>query len=209
MSAVTGTWSELIYANNSNATALASFTTEASAVAGIANLGTTASFINGGLPGGFYSLRPGGGVGTVVKTQLRGVFSSAAGTATFTFGLRFVSAAGALIATTTALTPATLTNAVWHAEINFILTTAGPGTTAQGRATGFIVLENSALATGTTLTSAFCGGSAFGTPTPVTPTLLTGFDSTIALPIVPTVACSASSATNAVTVTEFMVWGFN
>lgn len=207
MSAITST-SELLWANTTSGTALASFTTEASAATGMTNLGTTSNFIQAGLLGGFYSLRPGGGIGTVVRVHLGGVFSSVAGTATFTFGLRWTTASGVLIATTTALTPATLTNAIWDADVDIILTAAGPSTTATARATGKIVLENSALATGTTLTSAFCTGSAFGTPTPTSLTTA-GFDSTVPLPIVPTVACSASNASNAVTLTDFKIYGLN
>jgi hypothetical protein len=208
MSFVTGTVNELLWANTTSGTALASFTTEASMAAGIVNLGTTAGNIQAGMPAGFYSYQPGGGVGKVVRVHLGGVFSSAAGTATFTFGLRWTSAAGVLIATTTAITPATLTNAIWDSDIDIILTAAGPTTTATARATGVIHLENSVLATGTTITTAFCTGSAFGTPTPTSLTTA-GFDSTVALPIVPTVACSASSASNAVTLNDFKIYGLN
>lgn len=206
MSAITGTWTELIFANRTSGTALTTFTTEASIAAGIAELGTTANFINAGLPAGFFAANE--GIGKVLRVELGGVFSSVAGTATFTFGLRWTSASGVLIGTTTALTPATLTNAMWQAQLYITSLTTGPGTTATARCTGEIVLENSAVATGTTITSLFCAGSAFGTPTPTALTTA-GFDSTVPLPIVPTVACSASNASNAVTLTDFRIFGCN
>jgi len=195
---------ELLYANNGSATAANTFTAEQSIITGIANLGTTANFINAGLPvveGGFLK------VGSVIRVHVGGVFSSVAGTCTFTFALRFTSASGVVLATTTALTPATLTNALWYGDVDFFCTAVGPSTTANGRSTGVLVMENSALATGTTLTTFFGGGTAQGTPVPQTPTLPAGFDSTVPLPIVPTLALSASSGTNGVTVTDFKIYG--
>jgi hypothetical protein len=206
VSGLTGTWTELIFANRSSGTPLASFTTEASAAAGIAELGTTANFINAGLPANFFNQN--NAVGKVIRVHLGGVFSSVAGSATFSWSLRWTSASGVLIATTTALTPSTLTNAMWDAEVQIVCLTTGPSTTATARAWGKIVLENSAIATGTTITSAFCTGSSQGTPTPTSLTTA-GFDSTVPLAIVPTVTCSASNASNAVTLNCFEIWGSN
>lgn len=208
MSGITGTWGELIFANRTSGTALASFTTEASMAAGIAELGTTSNFINLGLPAD-NPFNQNNGVGKVVRVEMRGVMGSAAGTATFTFGLRWTTASGVLIATTTAITPATqATPAMWKACVDIICTATGPGTTATARATGEFMFENSAIATGTTLTTPFCTGSAFGTPTPTSLTTA-GFDSTVPLPIVPTCSCSASAAGNTVTLTDIKVWGCN
>jgi len=209
MSFVTGTVAELIWANTTSGTTLSSFTTEASMATGIVNLGTTAGAIQAGLPQGFFSLRPGGGVGAVVRCQLEGVFSDTSSAPTYTFGLRWTSATGVLLATTTAITPAvSLTNTMWWAVVDIILTAAGPSTTATARSNGQWQCENSAVATGTTITTPFCAGSSFGTPTPASLTTL-GFDSTVALPIVPTVACGTSNASNAVTLTDFKIFGLN
>lgn len=207
MSAITGSWAELIFAARTSGTALATFTTEASLVAGIGELGTTANFINLGLPANFFDQNH--GIGKAVRIDLHGVLSTAATAPTFTFGLRWTSATGVLIATTTAITPAvSLTNAMWDAEIDLICLTTGPSTTATVRVTGQIVIENSAIAVGTTLTTAFCAGSAFGTPTPTALTAA-GFDSTVPQAIVPTVACGTSNASNAVTLTDVKVFGLN
>jgi len=207
MSGLTGTWGELIWANRTSGTALASFTTEASMAAGMAELGTTANFINAGLPANFFNQNL--GIGKVIRVQLRGVLGSAAGTATFTFGLRWTTASGVLIATTTAITPATqATPAGWEALIDIEGITTGPSTTATARVTGSFLFENSAIATGTALYTPFCAGSAFGTPTPTSLTSA-GFDSTVPQAIVPTCSCGTSAAGNTVTLTDFKIFGLN
>ena len=202
-----GSYSNLLYASRTSGTALTSFTTEASMAVGMAELGTTANYINLGLPANYFSQND--GPGTVVRVEARGVYGDTAAAPTFTFGLRWNSATGVLIATSTAITPAvSLTNAMWHWVVDLICLTTGPGTTATCRAVGQLEMENSAIATGTTITTFFGAGSAFGTPTPAALTTA-GFDSTIPQAIVPTVACGTSNGANTVTLTDIKIFGLN
>jgi hypothetical protein len=200
MAAITNTWTELFFANRSSGTALATFTTEASMATGMAELGTTANFINLGVPASFFAANE--GIGKVLRVEMRGVYGTTGTAPTFTFGLRWTSATGVLIATTTAITPAvSMTNAMWEAVVDIICLSTGPSTTATARATGTLRMLNSANATGTTITTPFCAGSAFGTPTPASLTTA-GFDSTVPLAIVPTCACGTSNGANTVTLTD-------
>jgi len=203
---LTGTQTELIFANRTPGTAVNFASTgEVTISAGITELGTTAGTINLGLPANHYGAN--NGVGKVVRVCARGVYSDTA-TPTFTFGLRFVTAAGALLATSGALTGgSTVTNQGWQWEVDMVGITVGPATTATLRVTGSVWLSL-ALTGGTPLYAPFCAGSAFGTPTPATPTSA-GFDSTIANALVPTGNSGTASASNILQLTEILVFGLN
>jgi hypothetical protein len=202
-----GSYTNLLYASRSSGTPLATFTTEASMAAGMAELGTTANYINMGLPANYFSQND--GIGAVVRVEANGVWGDTSTAPTFTFGLRWTSATGVLIATSTAITPAlSMTNAMWHWTVDLICLTTGPSTSATCRAGGRLVMENSAIATGTTITTFFGAGSGFGTPTPASLTTA-GFDSTVPQAIVPTCACGTSNGANTVTLTDLKIFGLN
>ena len=204
---LSGTQAEVIFANRTSGTALSNFTAEASLVTGMTELGTTAGSINLGLPANHFKAN--GGVGMRVRVCAKGVYSDTTVAPTFTLGLRFGSAAGALQATSIAWTvPAvSLTNMQWEWEADYTCLTTGPGTTATCRVTGRIIIQGAANGTAD-LFLPFCAGSAFGTPTPATPTGA-GFDSTIAQAIVPTAACGTANAANSIQLTDICVLGMN
>ncbi len=202
MSFTTGTNTELLWASRTAGTALATFTAEASIIAGI-----TEGPAGCAIPAGFFSAN--GGVGKIVKVEMNGIWSATA-TPSFTWTLRLVTAAGALVATTTALPVTAITNVEWKAEIDIICTAVGPTTTAQARVNGMLWTRTTAVGAATVSQNLFFGGgSAAGTPTPATPTLLTGFDSTISNAIVPSAICTVSSASNAIQLTAIRVLGIN
>jgi hypothetical protein len=203
---LTGTQTELIFASRTAATQVTFASTgEVTITAGITELGTTAGTINLGLPANHFGAN--NGVGRVVRVVARGNYNTTA-SPTFTFGLRMVSAAGALQATSGALTGgATVTNMPWQWECDMVGITVGPTTTATCRVTGMVWLTQ-ALTGGTPQVGVFCAGSAFGTPTPATPTGA-GFDSTIANALVATGNTGTASVSNALQLMEILVFGLN
>jgi hypothetical protein len=198
MSALTGTWSELIYANTSPGLTQASFTTE-QPFNTAATMGLQAS-----LPAGFF-LSNQTMVGNGIKILARGILASTA-TPTYTFTCRGGSAnsiAGPIIAGSGAIsTISGATTSVWEFEADVFVKTAGAGPPGTGNTTlfGFGKVASNGLL-GTANCSVWGGGSSPGT--------LTSFDPTITNYINFNIACSASSASNTITLEQLLIFGLN
>lgn len=192
-----GTYTDLMSATRSLATALNTFTAEASIIAGLAE-GTTDFAIPAG------SIPPLQGIGKVFKVVCRGTWG-ATGTPSFTWTCRLVSAAGALMGTTSALAVTAITNVEWEWELDLVVLTTGPSTTATCRGTGMLHTRTTASAAAAFFMGA---GSAAGTPTPATPTTA-GFDSTIANAVIPCAISTVSNAANQILLTQGLLYGLN
>lgn len=194
MSFLTGTNAELIYANTASGTAKTTFTTE------VAINDTTGMGAQANLPAGFFIP---GRVGQGVRVVARGILSSTA-TPTYTFTLRggvAGSITSAILLGSAALTTATtVTNQLWEFEGDVILRTnaaSGANSTVQGL--GMVTCPGG-------LASPF-GGALFGGA--ATPGTAATFDTSIQNFINFNVACSASSASNSITLLQLEVWGLN
>lgn len=187
---VTGTQTETIYCNPAPGTAKNTFTAEAQ-VNDTAGMGTQAVLAP-------YFHQPGYGVGKLLRFTLRGIISSTA-TPTFTWFVRFVSTAGPLVGGTAALTTNTgIANQAWEMEFDSEMRTMGA---AGGNNS---TLASIGLASSPGLNPALAqvfGGAA----SPGTVTMDVGATNLVFLDA----SCSASSASNGITVLHIVIQGMN
>lgn len=195
MSYISGTQTELIYANNAAGATLASFTTEA-------QLNTTATMgVQAHLPADFW-LPQQQSIGRGIRIVARGAFSTTA-TPTFTWTIRGGAAANIttnplLAGTTTLTTGSSVTNQIWKLEVDIILTAiAGAGANSSVMSVG--VIESPGLAT--PIGAVFGGGASPGT--------IATLDTSIVNYLNVNAACSANSASNSITLLQLLVWGLN
>lgn len=194
MSNLTSSVTELIYASPTSATAKASFTTEI-AINDQAGMGLRAH-----LPPDFWRNTNDGTLRTI-SVRARGVLSSTA-TPTYTFSLRL----GALdsITSVIALGSAALTTtsgaaaAIWEFEGEFNVRTLGTtAVTATGHGQGLLT----SFGTANKIDPIWGGGASPGTFTTLDPTITNYFNFNV--------ACSASSASNTITLHQLLILGLN
>jgi len=195
MSFLTGTNVELLYSNVNPSTAKTTWTTEVQCN-DVAGMGVQAH-----LPPDFWLPTP-GQVGRGIRIKAAGILSST-GTPTYTFTIR----SGAAGSTTTAIllgtaaitTGSGVTNQYWELEGDVILTAigaAGTNSTVRGHGT----FRSGGVAAPYIYPA--WGGAA-------TPGTVATVDTTITNYINFNIACSASSASNAVTIHQLLVYGLN
>ncbi len=196
MSFLTGTNTELIYASTTAGTAKSTFTTEVQ-INDTAGMGIQAS-----IPPFFFASNASTN-GKSLRIVARGILSST-GTPTYTFTLRMGAAASitaAIILGSAAITTGSgVTNTIWEFEGDFTMRTpvGAAGANSTGVGTGLI--------TGAGLASPFIyplyGGAA-------TPGTVATVDTSIQNYLNFNVACSASSASNTITLQHLLVLGLN
>lgn len=196
MSFYTNTNLELIYASVAAGTAKNTFTTEVQ-INDTAGMGVQAH-----LPADFWLPNRAQSVGRGIRIVARGILSSTA-TPTYTFTCRGGAAGnittGILLGSAALTTGSGVTNQAWEFEGDFILEAIGAaGTNSTGRGTGQIQ----------------CGGlaSPFNFPCwggGASPGTVATIDTTIVNYINFNVACSASSASNTITLQQLLVYGLN
>jgi hypothetical protein len=193
MSNLTGTVTELIYASTAAGTAKGTFTTEVS-INDTAGMGPVAV-----LPPYFFL--PSGSLSKGVRVVARGILSSTA-TPTYTFSLRGgaqAATSGAIMLGSAALTTGSgVSNQIWEFEGEFFLKTAGAAG-ANSTLVGTGLLSSSGTAN---KIDPLYGGAA-------SPGTVTTFDISITNYINFNVACSASSASNTITLQSLIVQGLN
>lgn len=191
MSALSGTYSEVIYTNMDSsgtpvdATELNTFTAEASLLGGL---------LQPILPAEFYPRTM--GVGRILHVTATGVLSST-GSPTFALFLRLgTSSSGILLGQTTTLTAgATITNGVWILDAYLICRAIGVTGSMQ---TAGIVLGPTALA------SPFMGTIPHNSAT-----FTIAFDTTISNSIWVGASCGTSNAANKIQLKQLLVRGLN
>lgn len=190
----TGSLVETLYASTAAGATLASFTSEA-------QLNTTATM--GGqfyLPAGYFTASP-TSVGRGFRVIARGILSST-GTPTYTLTIRSGTAgntSAAIVLGTAALTTASsASNQMWEMVGDIIVTAIGAaGANSTVRGTGHVI----SAGLNPVVAAAFGGAASPGT--------VATFDHSIANYINVNVACSASNASNTITLHELMVQGLN
>lgn len=194
MSYLTGTNVELIYASPTSGTAKASFTTEI-AINDQAGMGLRAH-----IPVDFWRNANDGTLRTIM-VHARGILSSTA-TPTYTFSLRLgvldsitsVIALGSGALTTTS----GAASAIWEFEGSFNLRTMGTtAATATGHGQGLLT----SFGTANKIDPIWGGGASPGTFTTLDTTILNYFNFNV--------ACSASSASNTITLHQLLIFGCN
>ncbi len=196
MSFLTGTNVEVIYANTAPGTAKNTFTSEVT-INDTAGMGAQAS-----LPPFFFQSTP-QTTGKALRIVGRGILSST-GTPTYTFTCRLGTAgstsAAILLGSAALTTGSGVTNQLFDFQGDVVIQApagaAGANTTARG--TG--------LVTSPGLASPFMGALFGGAATPGT---VATVDTSITNYINFNVACSASSASNTITLLQLMVFGLN
>jgi hypothetical protein len=194
VSYITGTNTEVIYASTAAGTAKGTFTTEI-AINDTAGMGPVAN-----LPPYFWT--PSGALARTLKIVARGILSSTA-TPTYTFTCRLGtqgSISAAIVLGSAALTTGSgVSNQFWEFEGDVVLTIAGAaGANSTVRGTGQLR----------------CGGLASPFMYPLyggaaSPGTVATVDISIANYINFNVACSASSASNTITLQQLFVHGLN
>ena len=197
MSFITGTNTELIYASASSGTAKNTFTTEVG-INDTAGMGVQAS-----LPANFW--QPGkGDVGRGIFIRASGIVSSTV-TPTYTFTTRLgavASITGPIVLGSAALTTASgIANVPWWFEGWVVLEAQAAGAASTSRGVGTLLTDGYSAAT-TTRSFPLWGGAA-------SPGTVATVDTTIANFINFNVACSASSASNTITLHQLLVFGLN
>lgn len=195
MSFITGTNVELLYANTTAGTAKNTFTSEVS-INDTAGMGVACH-----LPPDYFLPNP-TAVGKGIRIVARGILSSTA-TPTYTFTIRSGTAgnttAAILLGSAALTTGSGVTNQPWELQGDIYLVSQGAaGANSSVRGTGMLISPG--LAT----TIAGVGANASLT-TPVATT----FDCSITNFINVNVACSASSASNTITLQSLQVYGLN
>ena len=194
MSFLTGTNSELIYRSTAVGATLATFTTEAQA-------NTTATMgVQAHLPPDFFAPNN-TQTGRGIRIVARGILSSTA-TPTYTWTVR----AGAAGNTTSAIllgssaitTGSGVTNQFWELQGDVVLTTIGAaGTNSTVRGIGSLVSPGLA----TTINPVYGGATSPGT--------VATLDTSVTNYINFNIACSASSASNSITLQQLLIFGLN
>ena len=190
---ITGTVVELIYANTASGTAKNTFTAEVP-INDTAGMGERPV-----IPP--YYFAPNAGVGSGIRIVARGILSSTV-TPTFTFTCRLGSngstTAAIALGSGAAVAQSTVTNQLWEFQGEILvrtILTAGASSTIQGLGT---LVSPGGLTAGAT--TALFGGAA-------TPGTVATFDPSITNYVNFNVACSASSASNGVTLLQLLVYG--
>lgn len=196
MSFLTGTNTEVIYASTTAGTAKNTFTTEVQ-INDTAGMGVQAH-----LPPDFFLPNP-TAVGKGVRIVARGILSSTA-TPTYTFTIRLGSAgntSAAIVLGSAALTTASgVTNQPWELQGDITLVSQGAaGANSTVRGTGMLICGG--------LASPFMYGLGAGASL-TTPTVAT-VDASITNFVNFNVACSASSASNTITLQHLLLFGLN
>lgn len=196
MSFLTGTNQELIYASTSAGTAKASFTTE------VKINDTTGMGVQCHLPADFWQPNKAQSIGRGIRIVARGIVSST-GTPTYTFTCRggaVDSITSAILLGSAALTTGSgIANQLWEFQGDVILESIGAAG-ANSTIRGIGLLACGGLAS--PFSYALYGGAA-------TPGTATTFDTSITNYINFNVACSASSASNTITIQQLLVFGLN
>jgi hypothetical protein len=195
MSFLTGTNTELIYMNTLPGTAKASFTTEVP-INDVSGMGPRAS-----IPPYFWQNKP-TDLGKAIKIVARGILSST-GTPTYTFTLRLGasgSTSAAIVLGSAALTTGSgVTNQPWEFEGEIVMKTigdVGANSTVQG----------SGMFYSPGIASPFMAGLFGGAASPGT---VATVDTSIQNFFNFNVTCSASSASNTVTLQQLIIYGLN
>ena len=198
MSFWTGTNVELLYASTAAGAAKNTFTTEV-AINDVATMGPRPL-----LPKGFFLAGRADSVGKAIYVRASGIVSSTA-TPTYTFTLRggaTGATTGAILLGSAALTTASgIANVPWYYEGYCVLEVLADGAASTLRGVGDICADGYSAAT-TTRTFPLWGNAA-------SPGTVTTFDATIDNYINFNVACSASSASNTITLHQLLVFGLN
>lgn len=194
MSALTGTYGELIYTSLVAGAAKASFTTE------VQINDTTTMGVQAHLPPDFW-LPNNSAVGKTVRIVARGILAST-GTPTYTFTVRGGASGattGAILLGSGALTTGSGVSAqIWEFEGEFVVKTMGAaGANTSGTGTGLL----SSSGTANKIDPIWGGGA--------TPGTVTTLDTSITNYINFNVACSASSSSNTITLQSLQVYGLN
>ena len=194
MSFLTGTNSELIYSSTAVGAALNTFTTEAQA-------NTTAAMgVQAHLPPDFFA--PNNvQVGRTIRIVARGILSSTA-TPTYTFTVRGGTAGNTtsaiLLGSAALTTGSSVTNQFWELQGDVTLTAIGAaGTNSTVRGIGSLVSPGLA----TTINPVYGGAASPGT--------VATLDTSVTNYINFNIACSASSASNTITLQQLLVFGLN
>jgi hypothetical protein len=195
---ITGTGQELIYSNIAAGTAKNTFTTEIG-INDTAGMGAVAH-----VPVDFWT--PSNVIGKVLRVEAYGIVSSTA-TPTFTFTTRVgtqLNVTAAIILGTAALTAGSgITNLGWSCHGNVTLTVVGAaGANSTGRGVGQHVAGNTVFTTNS-------GVNPYNAAASTTAPTVATIDTSIVNYINFNVACSASSASNGVTLLGLQVWGLN
>lgn len=196
MSFLTGTNMELIYASTAAGTAKNTFTSEVQ-INDTAGMGVQAH-----LPPDFWLPNKPQSVGRGIRIVARGILSSTA-TPTYTFTVRGGSAgstsAGILLGSAALTTGSGVTNQLWEFQGEFILESIGAaGANSTGRGIGLLACGGLA----SPFSYALYGGAA-------SPGTVATLDTSITNYINFNVACSASSASNTITLQQLLVYGLN
>jgi hypothetical protein len=197
MSMQSGTWSEVIFSNGADGTAVASTASEASLLGGLNNQPTFRL--------GYFT--DNGALKRVTTVKASGVFSNT-GTPTLIFQLRLGSTSGSSTLSGTSLgvsaaitTANGVTNKYWELNFDFITTVSGIGSNNTTISGGGIVLSPGGFA------------SPFTYPleptTPDTGTWTQTFDGGVTQFLNLSVTWSASSASNSITMKKLWVGGLN
>jgi hypothetical protein len=195
MSFLTGTSAELIYASTAPGTAKASFTSEVQ-INDTAGMGVQAH-----LPADFWLPNKAQSTGRGIRIEARGILSST-GTPTYTFTVRLGTAgstSSAIVLGTAALTTGSgVTNQYWELTGNIVMESIGAaGNNSTVRGIGYAMSPGLA----TTINPAYGSAASPGTVATV--------DTSITNYINFNVACSASSASNSITIQQLLVFGLN
>lgn len=199
MSFLTGTNTELLYASPAAGTAKASFTTE------VAINDTTGMGVQFNLPPNFWLPNKNGANGRGIRIVATGIVSSTA-TPSYTWTVRGGAAGattGAILLGSAALATASgVTNVPWRFEGDVIMESIGAaGANSTVRGTGTLMTDGYSAATTTRMYMLY--GNA-GTPGTVAT-----FDTSITNYINFNITCTASSASNTITLQQLLVYGLN
>lgn len=194
MSFITGTNTELLYASTTPGTAKNTFTSEV-------QINDTAGMdVQAHLPPDFW-LPSQRSEGQGIRIVARGIVSST-GTPTYTFSIRLGAAgstSAAIVLGTAALTTGSgVSNQIWQMEGDVVLTNIGAaGANSAGQGVGLIWGSGFAP----TINPAYGGGA--------TPGTFSTLDTSITNYINFNATCSASSASNSITLQQLLVFGLN
>ena len=197
MSATTGTWTELLWVNTADFSALASFTSEASLLGGLNDQPV--------LPALFFHNKQ--GRGRTITILARGVLGST-GTPTYTFQARLGTTSGSgylsgtSVAVSAAITTASgVTNKWWEMRLDLTCNTPGIGT------------GNTTLSGSGYVSSPGGFASPFVYPleptTPDTATWTSTIDESLTQYLNLSVTCSSSSSSNTIQIKHLLVSGLN
>lgn len=190
---------ELVYCNTASGTAKTTFTTEATPILNDeAGMGQQAKF-----PAGFFLP---GRIGIAGKIVVRGIFSVAAATTpTYQWLVRLgaTGTGGSLVWESPAATTASgVTTKGWQFEADLVLRTnaaVGANSTVQG--IGPLICDSSGVAAASQILMGWANNTQPGTVA----TLNTAIDNLVNVNVI----CSASSASNSVTLLQLLVYGLN